>query len=83
MNIITKGDVEKFLKLVKAGLKHGKSKEMRNYTASSNFDGTHIAKEYYVNIELSFKIEPEILEKLFAEDDFDLQKSIDDLMKDI
>lgn len=81
MNIITTGDVEKFLKLVQAGIKHGKKKELKNYTSASTYDGTNVVKEYYVAVEFSFVVDREIIESLFIEDDFDVSNKINDLLK--
>jgi len=81
MNIITTADVEKFLKLVKAGMNHGKRKELKNYTSASTYDGTNVVKEYYVNVEFSFSVDREIIDSLFIDDDFDVSNKINDLMK--
>jgi hypothetical protein len=83
MNIITNADVKKFLTLVQAGIKHGKNRNLKNYTSGSTHDGTNVVKEYYVSLELSFRVDREIIDNLFVEDDFDVSNQINDLMKDL
>jgi hypothetical protein len=80
MNIITNADVKKFLTLVQAGLKNGKKRELKNYTSASTYDGINVVKEYYVSLELSFTVDREIIDTLFAEDDFDVSNQVNDLM---
>lgn len=81
MNIITNADVKKFLTLVQAGIKTGKQKTLKNYTSGSTYDGTNVVKDYYVSLEFSFHVDREIIDSLFAEDDFDLSNQVNDLMK--
>ena len=71
MNIVTKGDVKKFLHLLKVGLKSGSRKELKNYTSATTISGTDIPKEYYVSLEFSFTIDPSEIEELIQEDSFD------------
>lgn len=81
MNIITQSDVENFLKLLKAGLKHGREKNLRSYNSGTTYDGTSVVKEYYVHLELSFRVDREIIDELFAEEDFDVSNQVDNLLK--
>lgn len=81
MNIITNADVKKFLTLLKAGMQNGKQKSLKSYTDGSAYDGTAVVKDYYVSLEFSFRVDREIIENLFAEDDFDLSNQVNDLMK--
>jgi hypothetical protein len=81
MNIITNADLKKFLTLVQAGMKHGKKRELNNYTSGLTYDGTNVVKEYYVSLELSFTVDREIIDNLFAEDDFDVSNQVNDLIK--
>jgi hypothetical protein len=83
MNIITNADVKKFLTLVQAGMKHGKKRQLKNYTNGSAYEGTNVVKEYYVSLELSFTVDREIIDNLFTEDDFDVSNQVNDLMKDL
>lgn len=81
MNVITKSDVDKFLTLLKAGMKHGRKKELKHYTNGSAYDGTDVVKEYYVSIEFAFHIDREIMDEYFADEDFDVSKKVDELLK--
>lgn len=83
MNIVTKHDVNKFLELLKAGLKNGKKKELKIYTNGSVYDGIDVVKTYFVNLEFTFSIDREIIDEVFADDDIDLSNQVDDLLKDI
>lgn len=79
MNIVTKSDVNKFLKLVKLGLNHGTAKNLKNYSRATMVDGTNIPKSYYVSLELSFNIDPEHLGQMLFDDS--IETEIDDLLK--
>jgi len=81
MNIITNADVNKFLTLIKAGMKHGKKRELRNHTSGSTYNGTNVVKEYFVSLEFSFFVDSGIIDELFAEDDFDVSNRVNDLLK--
>jgi hypothetical protein len=81
MNIITSSDVDKFLKLLKAGLKDGRKKELKEYTSATTFDGTSVVKEYYVSLEFRFMIDREFIDNMFIEDNFDVSSQVDDLLK--
>lgn len=81
MQIITKADVDKFLKLVKAGLKDSTNKELNIYDSAIVFDGTEVTKEHYVSLEFRFKVSREVIDRLFVEDSFDVSNEIDNLLK--
>ncbi len=81
MNIITSADVDKFLKLMKAGMQHGREKELKDYTSATTYSGTSVPKEYYVSLEFRFRVDREIIDSVFAEDDFDVKNQIDELLK--
>jgi len=83
MNIITSQDVKNFITLLQAGLKHGRRKELKNYSSATPYDSTNVIKEYYVNLEFSFIVDREIIDSFFAEDDFDLSNQVKDLLKDL
>lgn len=80
MNIITKSDIKKFIALIKVGLKKGHSKELTIYSDAERHHGTRIPKEYYVSLSLKFRIDPESVEKIVAEDFLD--NEIEDLFND-
>lgn len=80
MNIITNADMKKFLMLVQAGIKSGTKRELSNYNSASCYDGTNIAKEYYVNVQFSFLIERDKLEEFFIEDDAGLSNQIKEMI---
>lgn len=81
MNIITNADVEKFLKLIKAGMQHGEKRELKNYTnASSYYDETSMAKEFYVSVQFSFNIDANIINSLFDKEDLDISNKVNDLL---
>lgn len=71
-NIITKGDIKKFLVLLQAGLLHGYKKELKNYSAKAIETGG-----YYVSLEFRFHVNKPIIEDLLAED------AIDDELKEM
>ena len=74
-NLITTGDVDKFCKLLKAGLKDGASKELENYTSSA------FKKGYtYVSLNFKFTIQDELLNKIFNNDSFDISEQIKNLL---
>lgn len=77
MNIITRADIKKFIKLMKAGITEGKQKEMKIYSSASNYDGTNVPKEWFCNIEFSFRLAPEIIDAIVEEE------SVDDEIKDM
>ena len=81
MNIITTSDVKKFLALLKAGLKNGRSKELKTYSSATKHDGIDVAKEYYIHLEFSFSINPDDIDKIISEDLMD--NDIDDLLNKI
>lgn len=81
MNIITKSDVEKFVKLLRAGLINGKRKELTTYTSATTYDGTEVVKEYYVSLEFKFLVDQDKVEEAFIEDDFNVNNQINDLLK--
>lgn len=83
MNIITNADVKKFLTLLQIGLESGRQKELKSYSATTNYDGINAVKDYYVHLEFSFRIDKEIIESLFIEDDFDTSNQIKDLLKGV
>lgn len=83
MNIITNADVKTFLTLLKAGLKNGRRKALKNYSMGTPYDGTDIIKEYYVNLEFSFFIDGDVIDQVFAEDDFESSSQIEDMLKDL
>ena len=78
MNIVTKSDTKKFITLVKAGLKNGTSKELKNYSSATKHDGIDVVKEYYVSLQFSFRINPEDIEQLISDDLMD--NEIDELL---
>jgi hypothetical protein len=81
MNIITNADVKKFLTLLKAGMKNGRKRELKNYTsATTPYDAAGAAKEYFVSLEFHFFIDGDILGSLFTEEDFDLTSKVDELL---
>lgn len=71
-NIITKGDIKKFLSLLRAGMIHGYNKELKNYSSKSYETGG-----YYVSLEFNFHVNKPIIEDLLSED------AIDEEIKDI
>lgn len=81
MNVITKSDIKKFLYLLKAGLREGKQKELKTYTSATCVDGTDVPKEYYISLEMNFRINPEAVDRLMAENYFD--EELQDLFKSI
>ena len=83
MNIITKGDVKKFLKLVKVGMKYGTNKELKNFSsnlADKNNDGD---QKYYVSLDFSFSISKNIIDGVFIDDDFDVSNEIKKLVDEL
>ncbi len=83
MNIITTSDVKKFLKLLQAGLKQGDKKELKTYTHGTMYDDTPVVREYFVKLDFSFTISREVVDDIFAEEDFDASEQLKDLLKDI
>lgn len=73
MNIITKGDVKKFLALLNSGLTAGKNKELENYSSSS-FENPN---EYYVSLKFSFRVDKKQIEEILSQD------SVDEEIKDM
>lgn len=78
MNIITKGDIKKFVKLLGIGLKNGQSKDMHIYTSATTVDGTNVASEYFVSIELKFKVKTEFVDDMISEDN--IESDINDML---
>lgn len=58
-------------------------KKLSNYTSATVYDGTEVVKEYYVNVEFSFRVDREIIENLFLEEDFDTSNQVNDLIKGV
>lgn len=83
MNIITNADVKKFLTLLQIGLESGRQKELKSYSAATNYDRISAVKDYYVHLEFSFKVDREIIENAFVEEDFDTTSQINDLLKGV
>jgi hypothetical protein len=83
MNIITIADIEKFLLLAKAGVKHGQKREMRIYDSVSKHacEGVHSPQEHYINLEFRFHIKSDIIDQLFVTEDLDTNNKIQDLLK--
>jgi len=78
MNIITKSDIKKFTRLLKAGLKKGTRKEMKNYSSATMLDGTDVVTGYYVSLEFSFMVDASEIDDILNEDMLD--NEIDELL---
>lgn len=77
MNIITNADVQKFLKLFKAGIDHGHKKELRNYTAVINDE------KCFVSLEFSFNVDQALLDKIFKEEKIDISQYVSKQVKEM
>lgn len=81
MNIYTKSDVKKFIRLLNIGLKNGTGNELKIWTHGITYDGTTIPKEYYISLEFRGTIQADKIQSIIEEDILD--SDIDELMNDL
>jgi hypothetical protein len=70
MNIVTKSELKRFIELSKIGIKHGRRKEIRNYTSVTTYDGTDVPKEYYISLELRYFCDADEIQDLIEKENF-------------